>query len=577
MKQFLESIQSYYLLILAGILLVFSFGMLFYRKYIKTQLRKNIDDVIVDYNSVKSIPISFKLNKAIALAKINEGVEKEVKICNEDFDLIQGAFNQFSLVLADTDDALLIGNIKLVRTYLLDLEGMLEKVKSDVNVLDQRLDVVLEDEAHLRTRINEQKELFRVVKEALASNQIQLLVSGDIIDQRFIDIEKQFSTFEEWMFVSEFNKSRATLDEIADGITGLRMIVDELPEILMELQGVLPKLIEEVNLLYSNCVENSVYVQHLQTSRQVEMIQSNINEDLKSVEAGDLLTVKENIEESRKSLNLLLQQLEKELHSYAECTLLFDTAAAKTKELKAIYQESYEIYDKVSERFDFAREKKQLDEKELTVNAVVKEFNKIEQKVQANNAPSSKNSVDLKEFQARLSNIYDDIAKIKRELDNVRSDEDRAQKQLMKLYLIMNEMRVKIQSCYLPSISEECAEDMRKAYDYIETIQNLLKEEVLNVILLNVTLDEGIDYIYKLYNNVNNLVGMAIMVENAIVFGNRYRSSFPDIDSDLTKSELCFRNGEYTEALRVAIHAVEKMHPGSYESLIRENTGEGAK
>jgi len=34
------------------------------------------------------------------------------------------------------------------------------------------------------------------------------------------------------------------------------------------------------------------------------------------------------------------------------------------------------------------------------------------------------------------------------------------------------------------------------------------------------------DIIYKLYDNIHNLIVTADMVEEAIVFGNRYRSSF---------------------------------------------------
>ena len=75
---------------------------------------------------------------------------------------------------------------------------------------------------------------------------------------------------------------------------------------------------------------------------------------------------------------------------------------------------------------------------------------------------------------------------------------------------------------------------------------------------MNATLNDAIDYIYKLYNNVNNLVAMAIMVENTIVFGNKYRSTYPDIDSELTRAELCFRNGEYTQALTVALATIER-------------------
>ncbi len=51
------------------------------------------------------------------------------------------------------------------------------------------------------------------------------------------------------------------------------------------------------------------------------------------------------------------------------------------------------------------------------------------------------------------------------------------------------------------------------------------------------------------------------MVENTIVFGNRYRSTYADIDSELTRAELCFRNGQYTKALKIGIQCIEKIHP----------------
>ena len=44
--------------------------------------------------------------------------------------------------------------------------------------------------------------------------------------------------------------------------------------------------------------------------------------------------------------------------------------------------------------------------------------------------------------------------------------------------------------------------------------------------------DEAIDYIYKLHNNVNNLVGVVDMCENAFVYANKYRAYHEDIDHE---------------------------------------------
>ncbi|MBQ2688530.1 MAG: selenide, water dikinase, partial [Solobacterium sp.] len=150
-------------------------------------------------------------------------------------------------------------------------------------------------------------------------------------------------------------------------------------------------------------------------------------------------------------------------------------------------------------------------------------------------------------------------------------DEEHAKKQLITLKAIMNQMQVSIRKYKLPNISREYEDDMNRANEYIRRIQDLIDETPLNVQLLNATLTEAIDYIYKLFNNVNNVVGAVIMVENTIVFGNRYRSTYSDIDSELTRSELCFRNGEYTQALNIAIETIEKIHPGNYEKMVKEN------
>ena len=110
----------------------------------------------------------------------------------------------------------------------------------------------------------------------------------------------------------------------------------------------------------------------------------------------------------------------------------------------------------------------------------------------------------------------------------------------------------------------------------MHTLDHLLNEKQLNMELLNSTLKEAIDFVYTLLDKVNQLVATVIMFENTVVFANRYRSTYSDIDSDLTRSELCFRNGEYQDALRIAIGTIEKIYPGNYEKMIKENAKSAA-
>ena len=169
---------------------------------------------------------------------------------------------------------------------------------------------------------------------------------------------------------------------------------------------------------------------------------------------------------------------------------------------------------------------------------------------------------------ANIKNVYD----LNQKIETIIEDESRARQQLLKLYLIINEVTVKINEYQLPSISKDYKEDVKIAKQHVRNIELLLSDDTLDLQLLNTTLTESIDYVYRLYNNVNNIVGMAIMVENALVFANRYRSTYPQVDSELSKTELYFRNGEYTQALTTVLAVIESIHPHDYEKLIRENS-----
>ena len=110
------------------------------------------------------------------------------------------------------------------------------------------------------------------------------------------------------------------------------------------------------------------------------------------------------------------------------------------------------------------------------------------------------------------------------------------------------------------------------AQGYINDVEDLLNESPLNIELLNKTLKEALDFVYTLYNNVNKILGSASMVEQAIVVANRWRSTYPDVDAELARSELSYRNGEYTKALQLAFNAIDLVYPAQAENILKNNS-----
>ncbi|MEG0240214.1 MAG: hypothetical protein RR643_08645, partial [Anaerorhabdus sp.] len=59
------------------------------RKTHSGQLKRRLSDYEVRYNSIKSVPLPYKLNKAVAIARVNQDVMQSVTNCKDDFDLVQ--------------------------------------------------------------------------------------------------------------------------------------------------------------------------------------------------------------------------------------------------------------------------------------------------------------------------------------------------------------------------------------------------------------------------------------------------------------------------------------------------------
>jgi hypothetical protein len=60
----------------------------------------------------------------------------------------------------------------------------------------------------------------------------------------------------------------------------------------------------------------------------------------------------------------------------------------------------------------------------------------------------------------------------------------------------------------------------------------------------------------------------AKLAENAIVYGNRYRSKKTYIDDGLNKAEILFNKGEYKKSLELTLNTIDIIEPGIYKKLL---------
>ena len=120
----------------------------------------------------------------------------------------------------------------------------------------------------------------------------------------------------------------------------------------------------------------------------------------------------------------------------------------------------------------------------------------------------------------------------------------------------------------LPVIPKTYFVELEEEKEGIQSIIKELEKKPIVITDLNTRVDTGRDLVLKLYTLSNELTKTAGMAEMAIVYGNRYRSSYKEIDYGLTKAEKEFTSGNYRKSLETSLNTLNQVEPGIHKKLM---------
>ncbi len=529
---------------------------------------KRLAELEIEVNEIRNNALAYKFNKANAFAKANDDIMERIKNLAPKYEICQNSVASCDELFTDADEYIAAHRIKKATRSMDELETMLDDTKERIRIVNQSLDHILARETEVREKSNSLKERFRNVKKVYQDNRASFYSANDYIDAEIGDIENEFSSFEEWMFASEFNKAKEEVDKIAGRVDEISGRIAAYPGLYEKAKNILPRALDEVQNNIQMLKDNQIDIRYLNTEDKTNTIGKALVSATELLDKGNLDKAGEMLDNIGDAILELQDDVMKEKKAYDEIhTDLLATFETVDEEAEAL-DEIVTLYANIKDRFGledwthrFALAQDQLADLQQRRRIV-------EDALSRDSAPSVDVVQVYREFAQDVDTFHTQINDMKRMLVGASSDESRAKKQLVKLQLILNEVRLNTISRSLPNMSEQFADDLKEGERLIQRVRVVLDHSPLDVQTLNADLQDAIDFVYKLYNNANNLVGVAIMVENAIVFGNRFRSTYPEMDSELTHAEVCFQNGEYTHALKIAIQAIENMHPGIYEKLI---------
>lgn len=529
---------------------------------------RRLQELEVEVNDIRNNSLQYKYNKATAFARVNDDITDRVKNLAPKYEICQKSIASCENLFDAADDYLSRHKYNKSMKAMDDLESMLDDTKERIRIVSQSLDHILAKETEVREKANALKERFRNVKNVYQTNRASFYSGAAYVEEQLADIEEQFNNFEEWMFASEFNKAKDEVDKISARTDEISGVIAAYPDLYAKVKLQLPQALNEVKLQAEEMEKNRVDISYLNVDVKMEAIANAMQDAQIKLDNGNLKGASNSLDTITDQILALQEDIAGEKKAFDEIHGDLDANFAIVDDVESELDQIVTLYASIKDRFGLEDWTKRFEEAKREMIELKTQRDAIRAQLEKNDVLQVDVIHEYRAFAVKTVDFGKQVKEMKRLLVGASSDENRAKKQVTKLQLILNEVRLNTINKQLPNISDQFTEDLKEGEAKVASVKGILEHSPLDVDTLNASLQDSIDFVYKLYNNANNLVGVAVMVENAIVFGNRFRSSYPALDSDLTRAEVCFQNGEYTRALKIAIQAIENVHPGIYKKLV---------
>lgn len=561
-------------LIIGGIvLLVFIAMIITYRLIRLRKYRKEIVDLENEMNAVKSLPIQYKLGRVKGIARNMEEVREKYDQYENDYnELCNMQSEKIVPLINDIDEALYYRRLRGVKKRIAALTRLLNDYEKKSKELLAQIEVITEIENVQRLEIIKVKEKYRNTNDTYTHVRFKIDDFVPAVQNVFKNIDDSFVQLECYMNSQRYEDAKTYTAKIAEKIDFLDGILKDLPTYISVVRQYLPGRIKELQSIMEDMKAKDFSIERLEATIRLNKIESDLDETCQLIKKLQLENVGKNIEVITEDINQLNNDFEKEQAAYKLYEDSKNKCYSNVETINDGLQNAIDVFTDIRKNYI-------LDESTITVEDDYKKFQDI-----VNELAELTKIIETKDFSyaemidnfnsinEKCKPFNDSLIKHNEMAESLKIQEKRALNELDNINIVLLEIKSEIRNKHLPMISESYQDYIQDSYQKADAILNFIRKRPIDLNNLSYQVDAARDVIYKLYDNIHNLIVTAEMVEDAIVYGNRYRSSFLEVNTELTKAELLYRNGEYTKALATAVDIIEKIRPDSYEMLINKNS-----
>lgn len=533
------------------------------------KLKNEIIKIEIEKNLIASTPVLSELSKAEAIIK-NEKMEEKVQKWQEQFDYIKDVeLNQLTDMIVELDLEVDQKNYYSFQEKLAQAELEIYKIKSQANrLLDEVREITLSDEKY-RNMVTKLKAKYRELSQEFQKNKESYDEVSEMIELQLETIEKRFSDFENAMENNEYSEVVHIVHALEAMLEHMEVVIDEVPDLILLAKHLIPKRIEQVEENYQDMIKKNYPLGYLKVEYNIEQTIQNTNSILDRIKVL-------NLEDCMFELKTMLDYLDSLFYDFEKEILSKKVFEEIKKDLFVKLENINHIVDGINLQLDDIKKMYDLTTKDLTglekvkksLIKINKDYDAIINEVDLLNQPFSKAHYKLEELTKKLKELEEKLDLSLKSLGSLYEDELRAKEQLKEFRELLNNCKMLPRFAKLPVILEHYYIELEEANEAVDEIIKELNRKPIAIKTLNTRVDTARDLVLKLYKTTTDLIHDANLAEQAIIYSNRYRRSYVQIDQVLDKAERTFYKGEYRNALGLVIDGMKKIEPNFEHKLI---------
>ena len=550
--------------LLAVIFILLTFFII--KRKAKKRYKNKVNELEVQKNQLLNVKILSEMTKVKDLVK-TDNLQHKLNNWDKSFNYIKDEMiPKITDSLSEVDFMIDRREYESAIRKMTDIELEIDRLKRRSDKLIGEIQLITGSEERNRSLITKLKIRYRELQAKFNRCTKDYTEVEDVIKNEFTKVDEKFQLFENAMDQNDYVEVEKIVVVIDEEITNLKNILDNIPNIIIMANVLIPAKIEEAKTQYARMIRDGYPLDYLQVDYNLEEISNkstSIMDKVKNLEV-DINEANIELKTMLDYFNNLFGDFDKEKESkdsYREGCKKF---RYKIEKVNKVVYDIYVQIDDIKVTYDLTEEEmNRFSTLNKNLEFINENFKTLLDHGKTKTFAYSKLNDELDSLTIKLSRLQDDLDYQLRSITSMKDDEYRAKEQLGTIQDLLKKSKYKLKDYKLPVIPSSYYVELKEAQDAIREIAKELEKKPIVIKILNIRVDTARDLVFKIYNKTNDMIKESMMSENMIVYGNRYRSLSPDMEQELEKATSLFYKGQYAKSFEISKKAVENIESES--------------